>query len=1437
MFCCLQYRVFVDVAALLGCVGVVGGVNAISVSIINNVISFHEAMRVCLYLPQLFGSWTIKANVGVNVVSNGVEGEAEVELDVEVEVEVEIKVKVKVEVEADSEADSAKRFKRVKRVKRVKKGAIVKVFIENANVFAVHAACSTKDILRCGDIESNPGPIPQLQPQPQPFRSDGQSSGQDGASSTVKPSKSQLQVITQNVRGLGDSKKVRHLVNSCYKLAKNSQDSIFLFQETYVAKLELLHFLWRGEFQLTMGTGNSLGCITLLTAPYKILRCIELGQRGHILVVTKNEINKADLIVANVYAPNGFDADKLRFFEELFDTLEDVAGNYMCNRLILAGDLNLVFNQREVSNRVLGAPEQRIASAVKIRMQGLDMIDGWTDATKPSFTWTSSRTGQQAFSTLDRIIFTRNGFLFEECHADWSLSISDHAAVMATFKSPNVQNKSSLISRLDPRLLDDPEGKAKLDEVFLELISQSSPDWNPHVSLEYSKMCIRTAANTANGMIKARYRDDEANLNKDINLVIDELSSDSSLSADRKRLLMHKLDDLRMLKRRLVDKIGARLEQKTQRKWYNEGELSNKYFFNLLNRRSNEDIKVIVGNDGNEISDETLIAAEIKHFYKDLYEKVPDEIEIDDDLFRNVESLDPQAADEAARMITITELEETLRSCSDSAPGPDGIPYSYLKHFWQHIGEKILNSWAYSIATSQLPPSHKVSYLKLIPKAGKDIRLINNLRPITLSNTDHKLITKTYAKKLTAVVAGKICEEQTAYIPNRLINDNIRSMLMTIDLANLDQAVDGILISLDAKKAFDSVDHRYIRKCLEAFGLINFIPIFDTLYRGLSSDIILNGKVMKGYQILKGVKQGDALSCILFIICMEPLLRNLNDNDVIERLSSPHLDVVIPKSYGYADDVTVVTKNSERCVQEVFREYEKFSKASGLILNAEKTEILGFNHRRIVNDAYQVVYRGNRFEIRSVSRIKVNGIILLQDTDQREEENVVKVLGAIERLLRSWSTRRLTLLGKILIIKTYAMSQAIYLMQTMSLSSNNLKKIMTLIFKYLWNRNFDALKAPERIRRSIMFTPIKHGGYGLVDIKDLGDSLDLKAYGRLHITRHPLLSQLKGLLSTGFFFKVEIRGAVDLKLRRAITMLNEDRCKVLKWSTESIVRCTILSQNLLNTKLVDLLNPMGRQSIHYLAIHRRARHPRIRQLNSRELASVTRFIVVKYQPLIAALNSLVSAVNNHNVQVDILGAVAYPTNEEVLTNISNLTSKGIRCLRANDDLNCIFKLGPVLTPGELLSWTNSVRRLTSTRHKNILLRTMHGDIFSNSRLFKFRLRESPTCANCDEAIETVQHRLFECPNAVASWEKLEEFKLRLNLNLLTDLSIENLVGAKDGLSKLELALQAELMLRLSTKSDGYCPTQLVRSAVLMVGNSEKLDQDTKQRFDSIKRER
>ena len=121
------------------------------------------------------------------------------------------------------------------------------------------------------------------------------------------------------------------------------------------------------------------------------------------------------------------------------------------------------------------------------------------------------------------------------------------------------------------------------------------------------------------------------------------------------------------------------------------------------------------------------------------------------------------------------------------------------------MGPLIVEAWKYSTVTGNLCPSHKVSFLKLIPKVGKDSKKLTNWRPITLSNCDHKLITKTYANRMSLAVAQKIESRQTAYMKGRLINGNLRALLGSINVTTIEENLDGLLVSLDARKAFDLV--------------------------------------------------------------------------------------------------------------------------------------------------------------------------------------------------------------------------------------------------------------------------------------------------------------------------------------------------------------------------------------------------------------------------------------------------------------------------------------------------------------------------------------------------------------------------------------------------------------------------------------------------------
>ena len=706
------------------------------------------------------------------------------------------------------------------------------------------------------------------------------------------------------------------------------------------------------------------------------------------------------------------------------------------------------------------------------------------------------------------------------------------------------------------------------------------------------------------------------------------------------------------------------------------------------------------------------------------------------------------------------------------------------------------------------------------------------LHTITLSNTDHKLITKTFSRKLTAAVGKLISPEQTTYIPNRLINDKVRSMLITMDLANSDELVDGVIVSLDAKKAFDSVDHNYIRRCLEAFGLTRFIPIFNILYKDLKSDIIFNGKVVNGYKILRGVKQGDALSCIIFVMCMEPLIRNIKLNPRIERISSSLLNIEIPKVYGYADDINAVTKNSQACVQELFNEYEELTRNSGLMLNAEKTEVLRFKTAGCYQKTFQVKYMESEYSLTTVTQAKINGILFFQSPAIREDRNVAKVIEAMTRHLDNWSRRRLTLLGKIVILKTFAISQMVYLMQSLMLHDDNLKRLNNLMFKFLWNKNFALRKAPDRIKRTIMLTRVKYGGFGMLDIFLLNKWLNLKSLGRMKRTDHPLLKQCWQHLKAKEYFNVTCELRFDDKLTYALKLLNEQRETIKSWPVDKVVSDPNLLNMLNKYKLKNLLTRVGRLSIPVFRVLRGRNNLLIEDLTEAELSSVERYL--KDPDLRNILNRVVRM--RVQIQQSIPVHDMFPTNGYLVKNLSKIKSQDLRHIYLNteDSMICIYKSGLILAPGEVTHWTAKIRKLTSTKHKCAILRVAHGDIYTNHRLFRFGLTNDPKCLNCDNPVETLSHRIFECNLANEAWTKMEDLITAMDLQPMMHISLEGILGIEPFTNKLELTLRAELLSRLIGKCSGpYSPTGMVKACLSTVRIVVNLVIATRQKIESI----
>jgi len=92
----------------------------------------------------------------------------------------------------------------------------------------------------------------------------------------------------------------------------------------------------------------------------------------------------------------------------------------------------------------------------------------------------------------------------------------------------------------------------------------------------------------------------------------------------------------------------------------------------------------------------------------------------------------------------------------------------------------------------------------------------------------------------------------------------------------------------------------------------------------------------------------------------------------------------------------------------------------------------------------------------------------------------------ISKILSCWQLRRLTLLGKVTVIKSLAASQLVYIMSSLPSSQSYLKEIHQLLYNFLWDGRGD------KIKRSVILNEYKDGGLKMLDIRSFNHALKLK---------------------------------------------------------------------------------------------------------------------------------------------------------------------------------------------------------------------------------------------------------------------------------------------------------------------------------------------------------
>ena len=220
----------------------------------------------------------------------------------------------------------------------------------------------------------------------------------------------------------------------------------------------------------------------------------------------------------------------------------------------------------------------------------------------------------------------------------------------------------------------------------------------------------------------------------------------------------------------------------------------------------------------------------------------------------------------------------------------------------------------------------------------KDPTEISNYRPITLLNTDYKILTKALAIQLVTEIERLVHPDQAGFIRNRSISNQIQLAKTIINYAEATQE-NGVIVALDQEKAYDKSKHDYLWKIMEKFDLPHtFANTVKTLYTNAHTMVAVNGIFSKPYKVTHGVRQGDPLSCALFDLVIEPLACKLRNDPRLQGYEIPGSEEKIITSL-FADDTSIYLNQNDK-MDDVQNILDIWCQASGAKFNIEKTEII-----------------------------------------------------------------------------------------------------------------------------------------------------------------------------------------------------------------------------------------------------------------------------------------------------------------------------------------------------------------------------------------------------------------------------------------------------------------------------------------------------------------